>query len=114
SSRRRHTRFSRDWSSDVCSSDLGWLRPTARGQRDAANPKAIRPVEKHHPQRLSSNKQQKPKGFFAMNQPHQDGCGQQQGASATQPIQKLSVPSRNITRSDCRATNNKSQRAFLL
>src|SRR6266511_5647611 len=32
SSRRRHTRFSRDWSSDVCSSDL---RPTwcARGTR---------------------------------------------------------------------------------
>src|SRR5690606_40308766 len=29
SSRRRHTRFSRDWSSDVCSSDL------ARGQRRA-------------------------------------------------------------------------------
>src|SRR5690606_20805211 len=29
SSRRRHTRFSRDWSSDVCSSDLpGFLRPT--------------------------------------------------------------------------------------
>src|SRR5690606_40952803 len=26
SSRRRHTRFSRDWSSDVCSSDL-WSRP---------------------------------------------------------------------------------------
>src|SRR5690606_41029197 len=25
SSRRRHTRFSRDWSSDVCSSDLGHL-----------------------------------------------------------------------------------------
>src|SRR6266511_3803051 len=24
-SRRRHTRFSRDWSSDVCSSDLGFL-----------------------------------------------------------------------------------------
>src|SRR5690606_39568922 len=24
SSRRRHTRFSRDWSSDVCSSDLQW------------------------------------------------------------------------------------------
>src|SRR5690606_41122521 len=36
SSRRRHTRFSRDWSSDVCSSDLnlvkipaGWLIETA-------------------------------------------------------------------------------------
>src|SRR2546430_5550774 len=25
SSRRRHTRFDCDWSSDVCSSDLGWL-----------------------------------------------------------------------------------------
>src|SRR5690606_40734900 len=25
SSRRRHTRFSRDWSSDVCSSDLAFL-----------------------------------------------------------------------------------------
>src|SRR5688572_31967391 len=32
SSRRRHTRFDCDWSSDVCSSDLsghGWLRPHA-------------------------------------------------------------------------------------
>src|SRR5690606_41201171 len=29
SSRRRHTRFSRDWSSDVCSSDLAL--PAARG-----------------------------------------------------------------------------------
>src|SRR5690606_40092670 len=27
SSRRRHTRFSRDWSSDVCSSDLKWDLP---------------------------------------------------------------------------------------
>src|SRR5690625_2128220 len=26
SSRRRHTRWPRDWSSDVCSSDLGWCR----------------------------------------------------------------------------------------
>src|SRR2546427_434210 len=26
SSRRRHTRFDCDWSSDVCSSDLGWLQ----------------------------------------------------------------------------------------
>src|SRR5207302_3082678 len=29
SSRRRHTRFSRDWSSDVCSSDLGALAADA-------------------------------------------------------------------------------------
>src|SRR5207253_6283731 len=27
SSRRRHTRWPRDWSSDVCSSDLGWEVP---------------------------------------------------------------------------------------
>src|SRR2546429_3590145 len=36
SSRRRHTRCSRDWSSDVCSSDLGWTeseRP-AYGRRE--------------------------------------------------------------------------------
>src|SRR5690606_40672457 len=36
SSRRRHTRFSRDWSSDVCSSDLEadgalWMRTTDFG-----------------------------------------------------------------------------------
>src|SRR5260370_16190881 len=32
SSRRRHTRFKCDWSSDVCSSDLGWLevRPVGK------------------------------------------------------------------------------------
>src|SRR5690606_39856480 len=31
SSRRRHTRFSRDWSSDVCSSDLRTGRPRQAG-----------------------------------------------------------------------------------
>src|SRR6266700_5233800 len=30
SSRRRHTRFSRDWSSDVCSSDLQLISEVAR------------------------------------------------------------------------------------
>src|SRR5690606_39356081 len=37
SSRRRHTRFSRDWSSDVCSSDLspasGWRESKAPAHR---------------------------------------------------------------------------------
>src|SRR5690606_40128477 len=33
SSRRRHTRFSRDWSSDVCSSDLVSLSHTGRKRR---------------------------------------------------------------------------------
>src|SRR5690606_40276804 len=34
SSRRRHTRFSRDWSSDVCSSDLGGELRDGRQRRD--------------------------------------------------------------------------------
>src|SRR5256884_7475983 len=38
SSRRRHTRCSRDWSSDVCSSDLEWV--LARVGFDAALAKA--------------------------------------------------------------------------
>src|SRR5256884_4346466 len=33
SSRRRHTRCSRDWSSDVCSSDLLWMVGSASGIR---------------------------------------------------------------------------------
>src|SRR5690606_39515037 len=33
SSRRRHTRFSRDWSSDVCSSDLAVERAAAAERR---------------------------------------------------------------------------------
>src|SRR5260370_20628052 len=36
SSRRRHTRFKCDWSSDVCSSDLG--AATSRGSRASARP----------------------------------------------------------------------------
>src|SRR5690606_40802963 len=36
SSRRRHTRFSRDWSSDVCSSDLKEHKPS-NSAIDAAN-----------------------------------------------------------------------------
>src|SRR5690606_40218307 len=35
SSRRRHTRFSRDWSSDVCSSDLRWAKSSASCKRVA-------------------------------------------------------------------------------
>src|SRR5690606_40402517 len=36
SSRRRHTRFSRDWSSDVCSSDLLILVPACDGDMKQA------------------------------------------------------------------------------
>src|SRR5438445_9513949 len=36
SSRRRHTRYWRDWSSDVCSSDLGLVAAEGRGESLAA------------------------------------------------------------------------------
>src|SRR5690606_40971486 len=44
SSRRRHTRFSRDWSSDVCSSDL-W--PRAERDPELHQPSARRPAQRH-------------------------------------------------------------------
>src|SRR5690606_40082676 len=37
SSRRRHTRFSRDWSSDVCSSDLGSASTPSGESQDFRN-----------------------------------------------------------------------------
>src|SRR5699024_12152778 len=45
SSRRRHTRSKRDWSSDVCSSDLCGLRParTDRPFPGAGRRRALRP-----------------------------------------------------------------------
>src|SRR5690606_40087882 len=42
SSRRRHTRFSRDWSSDVCSSDLTQTEPCEVAARDEVIPQVAR------------------------------------------------------------------------
>src|SRR6202451_3766695 len=44
SSRRRHTRYSGDWSSDVCSSDLIYV---AMGQRASAVAKAVADLRAH-------------------------------------------------------------------
>src|SRR5207253_6127259 len=41
SSRRRHTRWPRDWSSDVCSSDLPILRTGFQDERAAIEPRPI-------------------------------------------------------------------------
>src|SRR5687768_3671876 len=41
SSRRRHTRCSRDWSSDVCSSDLAFTVDGPRGPARVAQPGAL-------------------------------------------------------------------------
>src|SRR2546429_5821686 len=64
SSRRRHTRCSRDWSSDVCSSDLAFLRSlrvierriAARGsvQRQARRPGAKRLVRRLRQRAIAS------------------------------------------------------------
>src|SRR5688572_32610758 len=50
SSRRRHTRFDCDWSSDVCSSDLPCRAdlPAARARRPHAGGPAVQ-LEVHHP-----------------------------------------------------------------
>src|SRR5690606_40688542 len=44
SSRRRHTIFSRDWSSDVCSSDLGDVSETDGGAEGARQRPKVRDV----------------------------------------------------------------------
>src|SRR3712207_230604 len=44
SSRRRHTRYWRDWSSDVCSSDLLDLQVEAAGERAQRRPVVVQPV----------------------------------------------------------------------
>src|SRR5690606_40293812 len=54
SRRRRHTSFSRDWSSDVCSSDLPWrvrpgnVRDVERDERDARDTRAARRARDDH------------------------------------------------------------------
>src|SRR5436305_9534618 len=44
SSRRRHTRCGRDWSSDVCSSDLHIKRVSTPGRRVYRKAKEMKPV----------------------------------------------------------------------
>src|SRR5690606_39752084 len=53
SSRRRHTRFSRDWSSDVCSSDLARQAEVERPQRALARPGHQRVEPRHEIGRAS-------------------------------------------------------------
>src|SRR5256886_7106917 len=44
SSRRRHTRFDCDWSSDVCSSDLTTLQPWVEATLNGPRARAIAPL----------------------------------------------------------------------
>src|SRR5690606_40312393 len=60
SSRRRHTRFSRDWSSDVCSSDLGGGGAETERQADSA-PAAVRSAT---PVRKRKRRRKRRRGVF--------------------------------------------------
>src|SRR5690606_40552893 len=65
SSRRRHTRFSRDWSSDVCSSDLIWQNTAADLEEMAKfnanghrfHPGTIKVVDQNGDYRISADDQ---------------------------------------------------------
>src|SRR5437016_8357056 len=49
SSRRRHTRLVSDWSSDVCSSDLGRARAAIRAPHDARRDRQVQTVLRRGP-----------------------------------------------------------------
>src|SRR2546430_2958473 len=48
SSRRRHTRFDCDWSSDVCSSDLRWPCPDDDRYGESLTPGLAGRIHAHH------------------------------------------------------------------
>src|SRR6266487_7111844 len=52
SSRRRHTRWTGDWSSDVCSSDLG---PTARREMDCEHQRNENPDARSEERRVGKS-----------------------------------------------------------
>src|SRR5215203_7197340 len=79
SSRRRHTRYWRDWSSDVCSSDLapplappgaGELRPDARRAGDGAARSEERRVGKECRSRWSPYHSKKKEESTPTHPPH--------------------------------------------
>src|SRR5690606_40802647 len=69
SSRRRHTRFSRDWSSDVCSSDLATLFTGKRERKVDKKPSSAgnfkhRAKQHEHKHKGSGNTQRDTKNTF--------------------------------------------------
>src|SRR5690554_7688202 len=60
SSRRRHTRCGRDWSSDVCSSDLGARYLTGHANR-------IEGADKKYEDFFTANKNRKPMVYVGAN-----------------------------------------------
>src|SRR2546422_3079435 len=70
SSRRRHTRCSRDWSSDVCSSDL--IRWSAAHQLDRSRQPAVRPERRRQRQhrRLRARRERRDRKSTRLNSSH--------------------------------------------
>src|SRR5476651_2776554 len=52
SSRRRHTRYWRDWSSDVCSSDLAGMTDEVTPNRNSAVPQGRSPTSRSEERRV--------------------------------------------------------------
>src|SRR3978361_2048581 len=67
SSRRRHTRLERDWSSDVCSSDLGVASGVLIGLEIVA---AVVPIVHHAVRRERSEERRVGKGWRSRWRPH--------------------------------------------
>src|SRR6266853_4892165 len=84
SSRRRHTRFDCDWSSDVCSSDLGKWRSNA--QIEAAKAKAKAEAEK---KAQKASEEPVNSGPPRLKRP---GDASPQGSSPSQPATKNTPP----------------------
>src|SRR5690606_21274254 len=75
SSRRRHTRFSRDWSSDVCSSDL-WERAIAHGEQLMAREAERGGFDVYRPEALSLAPYANAIGYYArtsLDEPSENG-----------------------------------------
>src|SRR5690606_39667476 len=90
SSRRRHTRFSRDWSSDVCSSDL-----TGRG---------------HSPQGLRGIGMHAAKSSLCISNPAKWRSSMQIASPSASPIQAFTPSAARATQTPTEATPQASNR----
>src|SRR5690606_39928968 len=101
SSRRRHTSFSRDWSSDVCSSDLpragaavrcpwqrGYSRPASKADGERAGVVApaveVAQQDRQHQRRVAVRSEERRVGKESMQQ--STPCGRNKGHRTTPPL----------------------------